>query len=261
MTSTRTAALKLLAAVGSMLIVLVTGLGLAIYFTIADTTTPTTGTGAVTGQGTHSEPSVPMSVRDAIAADPMLHTTAEDALGGAPALTLGPTLVMPASTSIGALGIASGFPHSPAGAAGQLGEILAATLQPMDLAWAHTIKQAWFQDPDHSQVWPVTLLIQGFLKQADMPAGLEDDALLSVVPVASQITGTDGPDWVVACTLVDVTYTRAATARMAYGHCERMAWAGGRWLIAPGAHPPPAPSTWPGTDLAFEAGWLTWVEG
>ena len=34
---------------------------------------------------------------------------------------------------------------------------------------------------------------------------------------------------------------------------------GGRWLIAAGLPPAPAPSTWPETDLARQAGWLTWV--
>lgn len=254
MTSTRTAALKLLATVGSMVALLIIGLGFAIYFAI--TPGPTD---AVTSQ--RPEMSGSVGVRDAIADAPMLRTTAADATNGAPALTPAPTMLMPTSGSIGALGVGSGFPRTPEGAAAQLGEILSATLQPMDLEWAHEVQQAWFHSPDRDQVWPVTLLIQGFLEQAGMPTGLETDALMSVVPVGAQIKGVDGPDWVVACVLVDITYTRTATARLAYGHCERMAWVKGRWLIAEGTHPPPAPSTWPGTDLATEAGWRTWVEG
>ena len=69
---------------------------------------------------------------------------------------------------------------------------------------------------------------------------------------------TDGPDWTIACVLVDVRAVIAQEARMAYGYCERMQWAGNRWLIAPGTPPADAPSTWPGTDLAFQAGWQTW---
>ncbi|WP_147454149.1 hypothetical protein [Tessaracoccus antarcticus] len=259
MTSTRTAAIKLLIAVGSMAALLITGLGFAIHFAIADTT-PTT---ASTDGHAPDRTSTSVSVRDAIADAPMMTTTAADATSGTPALTPPPTLVEPASTSIGALGVASGFPHTPNGAAAQLGEILVATLQPMDLAWAQEIRQSWFQKSNQGQVWPVMLLIQGFLKQAGMPLGLEADALMTVTPVAAQIKGVDGPDWVVACVLLDVTYTSTSTARLAYGHCERMAWEGGadgRWLIAPGSHPPPAPSTWPGTDLAAKAGWRTWVQ-
>lgn len=49
---------------------------------------------------------------------------------------------------------------------------------------------------------------------------------------------------------------------MAFGYCERMQWdpTSHRWLIAPGASPAPAPSTWPGTDVAQRAGWLTWAD-
>ena len=32
-------------------------------------------------------------------------------------------------------------------------------------------------------------------------------------------------------------------------------------MIAPGAQPAPAPSTWPGTQAALDAGWGTWVAG
>lgn len=256
MTSTRTAALKLLAAAGSMLVVLITGLGFAIYFAFFDSTPDRT----VSDDEPTPELAVSGSARDAIAGAPMLETTVADATSGTPALTPSPSMVMPSLTSIGALGVASGFERTPEGAAAQLGEILAATLQPMDLAWAHEVQQEWFHNPDEDQVWPVSLLIQGFLEQAGMPTGLESDALITVNPVAAQIKGTDGPDWVVACVLLDITYTRTATARLAYGHCERMAWVGGRWLIADGVHPPPAPSTWPGTNLAAKAGWHTWVQ-
>ncbi len=37
-----------------------------------------------------------------------------------------------------------------------------------------------------------------------------------------------------------------------------MQWVGGCWMVAPGAPPAPAPATWPGTQLAHEAGWRTW---
>ena len=56
-------------------------------------------------------------------------------------------------------------------------------------------------------------------------------------PAAIQIKGTDGPDWVVACVLLDVRAALKAEARMGYGTCERMQWTGDRWLIGPGAPP------------------------
>ena len=81
-------------------------------------------------------------------------------------------------------------------------------------------------------------------------------------PTAAQVKGTDGTDWVLACVLLDVQARIVTQARIAYGHCERMQWStdeGGRWLIAAGSPPAQAPSTWPETDLARQAGWLTWV--
>ena len=60
--------------------------------------------------------------------------------------------------------------------------------------------------------------------------------------------------------LLDVKAQISTQARIAYGHCERMQWTdqdGGRWVIGDGPAPARAPSTWPGTDLAGQAGWRT----
>jgi len=65
---------------------------------------------------------------------------------------------------------------------------------------------------------------------------------------------------VLACVLLRVDATIARSASIAYGHCERLQWSDSRWQIAPGAQPALAPSTWPGTDQAARAGWLTWSE-
>ncbi|NHA01215.1 hypothetical protein G5V59_18825 [Nocardioides sp. W3-2-3] len=70
--------------------------------------------------------------------------------------------------------------------------------------------------------------------------------------------GTDGPDWTTVCVLMKVTASYKQEAQIAFAHCERMQWVGGRWMVAPGAPPAPAPATWPGTQLAHEAGWRTW---
>ena len=40
---------------------------------------------------------------------------------------------------------------------------------------------------------------------------------------------------------------------------DSMAGGAGRWVIGAGEAPARAPSTWPGTELVHEAGWLAWV--
>jgi hypothetical protein len=76
----------------------------------------------------------------------------------------------------------------------------------------------------------------------------------------AMVKGTDGPDWVVACVLLDIQVSIRTEARMGYGHCSRMQWAEARWQIAPGVAPAKAPSAWPGSVAAVDAGWLTWQE-
>ncbi|MBB1510646.1 hypothetical protein [Tessaracoccus sp. MC1756] len=202
-----------------------------------------------------------MSKRDRIAAAAMMKTDPEAAKGGTPSLGDVPTITIPHATSNGAEGVPAGYPHTPEGAAGQLSNILWSVLSSMDLAHARRVQAAWFEDPHPADVWPVMVLIQGFLRAGQLTDGLEPGASLRVEPAAAQIKGSDGADWHVACVLVEITYTYRDQARMAYGHCERMAWTGQQWVIAAGSHPVPAPSTWPGTDLAVQAGWRSWVEG
>ncbi len=83
--------------------------------------------------------------------------------------------------------------------------------------------------------------------------------LVAATPAAGLVKGTDGPDWVLACVLLDVRADAVTHAEIGYGHCERMAWHDGRWMIAPGTPPATAPSVWPGSDLALKAGWRTWT--
>ncbi|MBB1514301.1 hypothetical protein H5399_17100 [Tessaracoccus sp. MC1627] len=246
--------LTLLAAVTAVALLLFSGLGFAVYFAVADDPTPTT-----TGQVVDSLPAGDVSVRDEIAAAPMLPVASADATGGTPALGTLPTIDIPLVAQIGAEGIPTGYPKTPEGAVGQLGEILVSVLGSMDLTHAQRVQQSWFEDPTGSAgSWPVSGLIQSFLTAGRMPGGLEPGASLTVIPSAGQVKGSDGDGWHVVCVLVEITYTFRDQARLAYGHCERMTWREDRWLVGAGAHPVPGPSTWPGTELAGAAGWLTW---
>ena len=108
----------------------------------------------------------------------------------------------------------------------------------------------------------MTRNVQSFLTNAGGLGNTKDDSVfVSASPAAGQIKGVDGPDWVLACVLLDVQATIVTDARIGYGHCERMQWTDGRWMIAPGTPPAPAPSVWPGSELALQAGWRTLTDG
>ena len=76
-----------------------------------------------------------------------------------------------------------------------------------------------------------------------------------VRPAMGLIKGTVGPDFAVVCVNLEFTVTVEQTSRIAIAYCQRMAWAGNRWVIGAGPEPAPAPSIWPGTDAAIDAGW------
>ena len=200
----------------------------------------------------------PAQRRDLIAAAAMA-TVAQDAgISPGGAITLPPAIRLPAASTVGATGVSSGFPHTPEGAAAQLVAIEVRVLSAMSLPLAKEIHRDWAMPGGVGAAdWSQTRNVQSFLTHARQSSNeLDPGTLVSVTPAAIQIKGTDGPDWVVACVLLDVRAALRAEARMGYGTCERMQWTGDRWLIGPGAPPAPAPSTWPGSDASVEAGWL-----
>lgn len=203
--------------------------------------------------------------RDRIAAEPMLAVTREDALRGEPAVAqLDPLVVPEPSILRGPAGVATGFPHTPEGAVGQLAALEAAVLEGMNLDDARTIHGEWVADggPAFGD-WVLTRAVQSFLGAlGGAQERLPERAVVKVRPTAGLVKGTDGPDWVLACVLLDVQATYQQQARVGFGHCEPMEWDGTRWRIAAGPVPAFAPSTWPGSVKAVEAGWRPWqVEG
>ncbi len=245
----------------------VAGLGLALVYglrsaggdpptQVAATTVDAAGTGP-----TH---------RDQVAAQPMLQVAPEDARRGVPAALAGPVIQVPVATGAGPAQVPTGFPRTPEGAVGQLAAIETTVLQGMSIPQANQVYDRWAL-PGGTGVanWALTKNVQNFLASAGQGQNKDATVAVTATPAAGQVKGTDGADWVLACVLLDVRATITAEARIGYGYCERMQWhpsdggaettAGGRWMIAPGAPAAPAPSTWPGTDLAFKAGWRTWV--
>lgn len=254
--------LGILVAAGVVALALLSGLVYAVYLAIA----------AASSEGIHrsGEARAPVSMhsttarghqhRDAIAAAPMLQVPAAAARPAAPATEPAAQIEVPTGTRVGPAAVLTGFPHTPQGAVGQLGAIETSVLQAMSLPQAQAVYHAWtLPGGVGANDWGLTHAVQAFLASTDMGPAKDPAVTVVVQPAAGLVKGTDGPDWTLACVLVEVSAVVQQQARIAYGHCERMQWSEGRWMIAPGTAPARAPSTWPGSPPALRAGWRSWI--
>jgi len=235
---------------------LVAGLGLTLYQLVA---TPNGEADAVVGDV------APATVdrRDQIAAEPMAEVSPDAGFTPDPALSPAPPILIPTATDgRGPAGVATGFPRTPEGAVAQLAAIEQTVLDAMSLPVTEEVHDAWaLPGAPTFEEWEMTDNVRAFLRSGQQ-GGQEMDltTVVTTTPAMALVKGTDGPDWVVACVLLDIEVSIRTDARMGYGHCSRMQWADGRWQIAPGAAPAKAPSAWPGSVAAVEAGWRTWKE-
>lgn len=254
------------------------GLGYAVYFALVpNEDTVHTPPGAVsTGVGTAPSgiptPSAASSQerRDAIAAAPMLSVPASDAQPAPPATRLAQPITVPSASTVGPAMVPTGFPETPEGALGQLAAIEATVLEAMSIWVAHEVYDAWaLPGGAGADEWAMTANVQAFLGAARMGPEKDARAIVYATPAGGQVKGTDGPGWVVACVLLEVDAVIETDAKAGYGYCERLQWhqdstapkgVGGRWMIAAGDAPAVAPSTWPGTERAIDAGWKRWVQ-
>ncbi|PKQ22275.1 MAG: hypothetical protein CVT65_14190 [Actinobacteria bacterium HGW-Actinobacteria-5] len=249
----------MLAGIGVAICVGLAGLSIAVWSLIVEPA-PVTPPVAVN----QTEPTA-VSVRDRIAAAPMASVDPDAAFSPDPATDEISEIVVPiASIEAGPSGVPSGFPRTPQGAVGQLAAIEKTVLESMSLPALRDIHQAWVQPggPD-VEVWELTRDVETFLAAGRQGGQTKDvTTLVQATPAAAMVKGVDGPDWTLACVLMDVQVAIRTEARMGYGFCARMQWdpTGQRWLIAVGAPPAAAPSTWPGSRAAVAAGWQTWVE-
>ncbi|WP_404388828.1 hypothetical protein [Humibacillus xanthopallidus] len=278
-------------------LVFLVGLGFAVYYALgsvgrstASVSSPaaTVGTGGArslgdAGRDASTGAGRGQAYRDSIAAAPMLTVEPDSARRGVPSAHPAPTLLVPAATGTGPAGVPTGFPKTPAGAVGQLAAIESTVLQGMSIPQVNDVHHRWtLTGAVGVASWPLTQNVQAFLAAAGQGQSKDLAVTVTVTPLAGMVKGVDGDEWVLACVLLDVQAVITTDARIAYGHCERLQWTddagtdgtgvegtggargpggrGGRWMIAPGPSPAPAPSTWPGTDLAIQAGWRTWVD-
>lgn len=252
--------LLLFGALGCCGLLIVTGLGFAIASALTGHTppeVPITATASVSPAGPG-----PDAVRDRIAAEPMLAVDRQAAFSPDATTRQAGSITIPQPTvALGPADVPTGFPRTPEGAAGQLAAIETLVLESMSVPVTRAVHTAWVRPGGPTlDSWELTLNVQAFLAAARQ-AGAEKDisTLVEARPAAALVKGSDGPDWTVACVLMDVRAAITAESRMGYGFCSRMVWLQGRWQVAAGAACAPAPSTWPGSALAVQAGWLTWT--
>src|SRR5699024_2780074 len=131
----------------------------------------------------------------------------------------------------------------------------------MSVPATHEIYRSWSTGKADPSGWVMTRNVSDFLTAAKQSGQVAESGLVvTAVPAAGQVKGSDGQDWTVACVLLELHARLVEEAAVAYGHCEAMTWAGDRWVIDPAHEVSPAPSTWPGTELAVQAGWRPWVD-
>lgn len=213
-----------------------------------------------TGETNRSTVAQGAAHRDEIASESMLTVPESAAFPAQTTSANSPAIKIPAGTGVnGPAFVMTGFPHTPEGAIRQLAQIDLAVLQSMSLTTAEEVYNAWaLPGGVRAEDWWITASVRAFLSSTGMGEVKDPSASVALEPVAALVKGTDGPDWATVCVLMKVTATYKSEGQIAFAHCERMQWVGGRWMVAPGNPPAPAPATWPGTQLAHEAGWRTW---
>lgn len=210
--------------------------------------------------------------RDALASAPMKAAPA-GAAQPSPLSSRDPgAITVATSASSGAVGVPSEFPHTPEGAVAQLAAIDADVLTNASVDHARQVISGWAAAGGPTpQTWSGVQLITDFLSGLQLPpAGAGSGLAVQATPMMGLVKATDGPDWTVVCVDTVMQVTLKGSGQLAVADCQRMVWAssdgadgadgtdgtsGGRWVIGPGLEPAPAPSIWPGTDAAIDAGW------
>jgi len=247
--------LQLLVAAGLTVAAVVIGVAILIAHSVR--TDVIVGDGASPGGG--FDPPSPTQLRDQIAAAPMATLDPAAATQPDPALTPAPPIHLPAAIlGRGPAGVQV-YGHTAEAAVAQLAAIDVAVLEAMDIAYTKDVHKTWvLPDGPPLEQWDLTVNVAAFLRGARQGAAKDAATVVTARPAGGIVKGTDGPDWVLACVLLDVRATIQTDYRMGWGHCARMQWADGRWQIGPGTPPAAAPSAWPGSKAAVAAGWLTW---
>jgi hypothetical protein len=254
----------LLAAAAAAGLLLVAGLGLAVYYTVhpgGHSAKPQSSGPPPTGQTrsdtTPTSPAGSLRARqDALAARPMPSVDLAAAEPDTVSTRDPGTLMIPAATRTGSGRVPTGFGHTPAGALAQLAAIDQTAMQSGSLPVVRAVITAWAAPGGPTaQTWSGVQAMAGFLDAAGLSAAGSPQLSLVVTPVMGVIKGSIGQDFVIPCIDFEVDATLTQTQRVAVADCQRMSWHTDRWMIGAGAEPADAPSVWPDTDTAIEVGY------
>ncbi|WP_369794000.1 hypothetical protein [Blastococcus sp. URHD0036] len=229
---------------------LIAGLVLAVLSALAEE--PDARDAAPTAERTTGS----LTERDALAAAPMPTAEPDQALPGPLSSRAAEVIALPRPTGVGPAAVAFGFPRTSEGALAQLAAIDVGAMQSGSVEGVRDVITAWgaVGGPTREN-WSGVTGMASLLSGARLSAAGSPQLAIVVRPVMGLIKGTVGPDFAVVCVDLEFTVTLERTARMAVADCQRMVWVEDRWLIGPGPEPAPAPSIWPGTDAAIDAGW------
>ncbi len=218
----------------------VVGLGLAVYYSVLAGPDDPTQASAVGDEA----PNPAVTQLDQSVARPGPLTTKKfDAI------------LLPTPTSLGPAGVSSGFPRTAEGALAQLAAIDQHVLQSASVSTAQVVVGAWAMPGGPTpESWSGVHAVASLLTSAGLTSDGAGRLVVSASPKLGLIRAEAGDRSVVVCVDFVVTATMTKTASIAAADCQRMVWAGGRWMIGAGPEPAQAPSVWPGTDAALHAG-------
>lgn len=225
-----------------------------------------TGANGSDGPGARAASAPTSSAQDRLAVAPLPHAALEAAQPGSLSTGETGTLEIPVPTKVGEVGVATGFPHTPAGALAQLAAIDTAALTPASVRVAQDVITAWAAPGGPtSESWSGVRAVAALLGSAGLSGEAESSITIAAEAKMGFIKGTVGDDFVIPCIDLVVTATTSSDGtagqpqQVAAADCQRMTWHTDRWVIGPGEEPSPAPSVWPGSQASFDAGYQ-WLE-
>jgi len=254
----------LLAAVVAAALLLVSGLVLAVYYTLHATrhgsahraNQPASPGRPGSGVPSRAAASSPQAARDALASKTMPSVDLDVSTPGMVSTRDPGAIAIPAATRTGPTGVPTGFPHTAEGALAQLAAIDQAALQSGTLDGTREVIAAWAAPNGPTpRSWSGVKAMAELLDSAGLSGGGSPQLSLVVTPLMGLIKGSVGSDFVIPCIDFEVDATLAQTQRVATADCQRMVWDTTRWVIGPGFEPATPPSVWPDTDTAIDVGY------